>query len=106
VFGKSYDLELRALRTPQYKAIVSMPAPGRDAPRGVVYDLDADPGEQRPVDADRPDLARTAARQLDEMMTWSADYARRLPQRAGDEVPPDLEPIRDRLRALGYLDGG
>lgn len=105
VFGKSYDLKLRALRTPQYKAILELPASGGTLPRGVVYDLSTDPGEQRPVGAERPDLAQTAAQQLDEMMTWSESYARRLPQRAGGGVPPDLGSIRDRLRALGYLDG-
>jgi arylsulfatase A-like enzyme len=103
LFGKNYDLNLRALRTPEYKAIVDIPAPGGGSPRSVVYDLGSDPGERRPVGADRPDLARTAARQLNEMMTWSEDYAHRLPRGGGGDGAPDIGPIRDRLRALGYL---
>lgn len=103
VFGRSYDLHLKALRTPQYKAVANLAPPGGGRPRVDVYDLAADPGEQRPIGRDRADLARMAARQLDEMITRSEEYARGLPREAADGSAPDLAPIRDRLRALGYL---
>ena len=103
VFGKSYDLHLRAVRTPRYKAIVDAP-PGRAGrPRAVVYDLAADPRERRPMAPDQSDLARAAAEQLDNAIQWSEEYARQLPTGDGAESPPDLDPIRQQLRALGYV---
>jgi hypothetical protein len=52
---------------------------------------------------DQSDLARAAAEQLDNAIQWSEEYARQLPTGGGAESPPDLDPIRQQLRALGYV---
>jgi hypothetical protein len=103
VLGKRYDLNLRAVRTPQYKAIVDVPPDPTRRPRGVVYDLAVDPAESRPIGSDQSALASAAAEQLGNMIKWSEEYARQLPTHDGAEPPPDLGPIQQQLRALGYL---
>jgi arylsulfatase A-like enzyme len=69
-----------------------------EAPARQLFDLSADPGEQRDLAAERPDLADAFARLLAERRGGDP-HASSTPLLA--ELP---EPLQERLRALGYAD--
>jgi arylsulfatase A-like enzyme/Tfp pilus assembly protein PilF len=68
-----------------------------DAPRPELYDLRADPGEQRNLAAQRPDLLSEMRAELQRVETAA-------PQRKATAVQPDPE-VAEALRSLGYLSG-
>jgi choline-sulfatase len=79
---------LRSVRDGQWKFI--------DAPDPELYDLAADPGEQRNLYAAQPATARALRRQLETL-------ARSAPDR--DSPAPLSAEARQRLSALGYVSG-
>jgi arylsulfatase A-like enzyme len=84
---------LEALMTERWKVIV------HDAGNEVeVYDLAADPGEERDVAGEHPVLAGFARQRLNELA--GAQPASTAP--AADTPPLDSETL-ERLRPLGYL---
>ena len=78
---------LRALRADRYKFI--------DAPRAELYDLTADPLEQRNVVADHPAVAAAMLRRV-----RALDSGPQLPAETGADAD-----LVGRLSALGYVDG-
>ncbi len=89
----------RVLYGPEAKAIVSWPYKAIleiDTSEARLFDLSADPGEQRDLSADRPqDLSELLGR-LAEALTEAKALG------AGAEAELDAELLR-RLRALGYI---
>lgn len=90
-----WEAQLRALTHGDYKLIA------RDGEASELYRLDVDPGETRDLAGDEPErrarLEGLLARHL----------AALSPRRPGAEPPAAFsEEHRERLRALGYLDGG
>jgi arylsulfatase A-like enzyme len=85
-----------AVRTKEWKVIVRA-----DGTRDV-YHLDSDPGEIRPL-ASTPELLAQAE---DALAAWLLERSTLLyTEQARSVRPEELSPaIRDRLRALGYLD--
>ena len=98
---------MRSVRTPRWRYVANpdgaAPAcsPFRRRPeryrigRRELYDLAADPGEQRDVAAAHPDVVRELDATLD---TWAETHARPTP---AAEIRPDAAA---ELRALGYID--
>jgi arylsulfatase A-like enzyme len=79
---------LHSLRAGQYKVI--------DAPRPELFDLAADPGEQRNLVESNPALAAAMLRRL---RSFGAEAAR-------TDTPPSLDPaVSDRIASLGYVSG-
>jgi arylsulfatase A-like enzyme len=92
------DQELAALVTPSWKVISRS---GRRGPRVEVYDLAADPGEQRNLASGEAILAGYGTHAL---ARWAATAPR--PSRgsgAGSNEPRITPELRERLRALGYV---
>jgi arylsulfatase A-like enzyme len=88
----------QGVRFGQWKYVRRRPGgPGR------LYDLERDPGEERPVQ-DHPAVTDHAAKLLD---AYEADGARRAEAlRAGDGAPPRYvmpRGVREALEALGYI---
>ncbi len=81
--------DLRALRVGRYKLIADVARGGRK-----LFDLEADPGEQRNLRKQRPELAQRLEAEL------LAYYAVGTHQAPGRELPPDVE---EKLRSLGYV---
>lgn len=82
--------DLRAVRAANWKYI--------RAPRPELYDLDEDPGETENVLAAHPDVAAAMERWLD----WYLES-----EAAAQAVAEELDPeVVERLRSLGYLQGG
>jgi arylsulfatase A-like enzyme len=87
-----FDRRLAAVVAGNWKLILS------DRGEVELYDLDADPNEQRDRAAEQPDLAAGLRRFLDE---WRAK-AREPP--SGAPTPPLDEETRKALKALGYVE--
>lgn len=87
-----YDRSLRAVRTSQHKLIQG--SDGLDE----LYDLDTDPDETYNLKESRPDLVNTLAAELDR---WQDDL---IPAMSTGEAPEFEVQVRERLRALGYLE--
>lgn len=86
----AYDRGLRALIEERYKLILAEDG-GTE-----LYDLAADPGETRDVSEARPEVTAELRRRLEGIgAPWGSREA------AGDET--DMELLRERLEALGYL---
>jgi arylsulfatase A-like enzyme len=87
-----------ALTTPRWKLIRNHPlargAPGRSPPSWELYDRDEDPGEQRNVADENPQVVRDLAARL-------ARHTAAGPAPTRDAGRLD-QATRDRLRALGY----
>jgi arylsulfatase A-like enzyme len=81
---------LRALRDGRFKLI--------EAPRPELYDLQADPLEQRNIHAERPALVTVMARRLSALAGGQAPYR-------ATAASPLSGPARERLAALGYVSG-
>ena len=90
--------ELRALTDGRYKLI--------QAPRAELYDLSADPFEERNLLDARPQLAAAMARRLTTLSS-AAPGAHLRRRAAGDESAPHTpsEELTERLSALGYVAG-
>jgi arylsulfatase A-like enzyme len=85
------SVEQRMLRRDPYKLIVA------GSGTTELYDLEQDPGEERDLSGDRPDLVATMSAELDE---WQARVAgKRIETREADF---DDETLR-RLQGLGYV---
>lgn len=84
----------RMVRTDRWKLIVSR--------RGEyeLYDLSADPGEQRDLLSTHREVARELRLQLE---AWAAEQDRRLEGNAAEIVDRDAA-LEEQLRALGYLE--
>ena len=80
------------MREGRYKLVLQ-----RDGGRTLLFDLEADPGEQEDLAAREPD---TVARMLRNLADWQRE-ARRLRPAPGVGVEPDPS-IVEALRALGY----
>lgn len=87
-----YDRALKMIRTNRYKYIWASDG------NHELYDLQADPDEVRNVVVERPDVAGDLDRRLTE---WRNSFEEAIPL---DEVPEFDEAVKDRLRALGYLE--
>lgn len=86
----------RALFDGRYKIIVPV-----DGGEGHFYDLAADPGERRRLDARDPRYAGLEAA----LRRYRTDRVRGSPDDDGEGVGPDLDPpVLDSLRSLGYVD--
>ena len=95
------------IRSPRWKLWVPSRAMGADsvldpavADRARLFDLEADPSEERDVLAAHPDVA---AKLLSDLRAWDATMP--IPK---DEVllsPREIEALRERFGALGYADG-
>ncbi len=81
--------DLRSLRVGRYKLIQDRAKGGRK-----LFDLQADPGEQRNLRRQRPELAAALLAELE------AHYATGVKQAPGRELPPEVE---EKLRSLGYV---
>ena len=85
-----FEDQRRSVRRGRYKLIVDTAADAAE-----LYDLAADPGEQRNLSADRPDLVDALA----------ADLERLGEQRLSAPLAPPPPPeVREQLRALGYVE--
>lgn len=95
--GERFRRELRAIYSsspsPNYKLILSSKEGDPDA---GLFDLAADPGENRDLSAERPELVQTMTTELE---AWAANRSALSP------VPVDeLDPAtRRQLEALGYI---
>ena len=91
--------EQKALRTPRYKFMVSIPRKS-SAATGESYelfDLKRDPGEQKNLAPGLPEKVVELRAKLGRIMDGS-DTAR------DEEVPADIdEALREQLKALGYI---
>ncbi|MBW2295731.1 MAG: sulfatase [Deltaproteobacteria bacterium] len=98
--GERFRRELRAIYSGSdsgnYKLIISSKDGDPDA---GLFDLEADPGENHDLSAERPEVVKDMTRALEH---WSAN------QSALSPVPvEDLDPeTRRQMEALGYIDGG
>ena len=94
------DLGRIALRTGRHKLVLSRIDVRPEDPVVELYDLAMDPGERNNLASQSPELVsrlrKDLAGQADRL-----DAAGRADFRVADEVTPVL---RERLRALGYLD--
>lgn len=81
--------DLRALRVGRYKLIADRKSGGRK-----LFDLEADPGEQKNLRREQPERAERMFQQLE------AHYAQGATSAPRKDLPPDLE---ERLRSLGYV---
>ena len=86
--------DLRALRDGRWKYIL--------APRPELYDLDADPDEQRNLADREPARARALRTGLEQRLRVERERVRE-PASANTSVPPDL---LEKLGALGYVSPG
>lgn len=89
--------EAAALLGPKQASIIRGPFKLIDAPVAELYDLDSDPGEQRPI-AGRNKLRQLLHRQLERHRDHNRRQRRDLP-RTDARLDPETE---ERLRALGY----
>jgi arylsulfatase A-like enzyme len=89
-----FERRLRALTDEPYKLIW-----GSDG-RSELYDLDADPLEERDLSGERLDLA---LRLGTAMQSYTDGLARCAPPTGSDRVIPDSPEQRQMLKALGYL---
>jgi arylsulfatase A-like enzyme len=87
-----YDRALKAIRTDRYKFIWASDG------NHELYDLQADPDEQRNTIGQHLDIADDLDRRLKE---WRNSFVAPTP---ADEVPEFEEEVKARLRALGYLE--
>lgn len=87
-----YDRALKMIRTDQHKYIWA------SDDKHELYDLQADPDEARNIIAEHPDIAQDLDRRLTE---WCTSFEATTPL---DEAPDFDEGVRERLRALGYLE--
>lgn len=87
-----YDRALKMIRTDHYKYIRASDG------NHELYDLQVDPDEQHNINAERPDVAEELDRRLTE---WRNSFEEAIPS---DEVPEFDEAVKERLRALGYLE--
>ena len=87
-----YDRAIKMIRTDRCKYIWASDG------NHELYDLQADPDEQCNIIAERPDISRDLDRRLTE---WRNDFEEAAPL---DEIPEFDEAVKDRLRALGYLE--
>jgi len=90
------QLPLTALVVPPWKVIVPVHGPERPA----VYDLGADPGEQRNLASSHPILVGYAKQRIAELRMRAARHE---PTPEHDEPPLDPATL-ERLRALGYVE--
>ncbi len=89
-----YDRSLRAIRQNGWKYIAASDG-GRE-----LYDLAADPGEERNLVRQEPNRARALQAQLDD---WLASVARRAEEPAPEAVADLDSQVARRLLDLGYL---
>ncbi len=93
------EKEQKALRTPRYKFIVSIPRRGEET-RGEsyeLYDLKRDPAEQQ-------NLAPGLAGRVGELRTRIGRILDGTDGTLEDEVPADIDAdLREQLKALGYI---
>jgi arylsulfatase A-like enzyme len=87
-----YDRDLKMVRTDRYKYIWSSDGDLE------LYDLQSDPEEQCNTVREHPGVAEDLDRHL---MAWCDSFEAATPL---DEVPEFDEQVKDRLRALGYLE--
>jgi arylsulfatase A-like enzyme len=87
-----YDRALQMIRTERFKFIWSSDG------RYELYDWRADPAEEQNLVADCPEVTADLSRQLDE---WRHSFVVAVPS---TEVPEFDETVKERLRALGYLE--
>jgi arylsulfatase A-like enzyme len=80
---------LRSLRVGRHKLIVD-----RERGSRKLFDLEADPGEQRNLRREQPELLARLEAQLERI------YAQGLTSAPRRELPPDVE---EKLRSLGYV---
>jgi arylsulfatase A-like enzyme len=87
-----YDRALKMIRTDRYKYIWASDG------NHELYDLQADPDEEKNILAGQPDIAR----ELDQRLAgWIDSFEAATPV----EPAPDFdEEVKARLRALGYLE--
>lgn len=96
------DLRMAAIRTRDAKLIVQLPLPSQtsEGPRESLYDLRADPLEQR-------SLAQTGDPRQAVLAGALHAWMRELVARGEAELPPDAQgatpALREQLRALGYV---
>lgn len=82
----------RMLRNLRFKLVYR---PGKTEPRYSLHDLQYDPGEQKDISAQRPDVYKELRTQLDRIVANDRDIDR-----------PETGPTprqREKLRALGYV---
>lgn len=87
-----YDRALKMIRTDRYKYIWASDG------NHELYDLQADPNEARNVLGECPEVADNLDGLLSE---WLASFDAAIPS---DDAPEFDEEVKDRLRALGYLE--
>ena len=96
--------KLRGLRTGDYKLLL---VPGRDGPSWQLFDLRADPGEERDL-AGLPEHRGTVAALRARLLDWLPAEEREALQAAPDSAGSQAAPIDPReqqlLRELGYAE--
>lgn len=97
--SEHWNPPLVAVRSPHTKFVVHRPETGEARPP-VRYDLDDDALEEHPRPLD-PEELRTTLKRVDDYLAGSPRAAERRPPDDPSSLDPDL---RERLRALGYLD--
>jgi arylsulfatase A-like enzyme len=91
-FRMRFDRALRSCRTNSHKYIWSSDG------RHELFDLETDPGEERNLTDDQPELAAQMQGQLD---TWLASF--RHAETAEPTAAVDDQEVLRRLRDLGYI---
>ncbi len=87
---------IRAVRAGQHKLIIANEGNPRGLPAVALFDLAADPGEQRNLAAAEPDTVRQLRAELDRILAFAEAQAVAGQSRELDAV------TRERLRQLGY----
>lgn len=99
VINTQTDLHLFALRTPEWKLILDI-----EKARFDLYDLRADPGEQRVLEErDYPRSPGEISALYKQAVRELADLARRNPRPTKRDTPAISEMTEAQLRSLGYL---
>ena len=87
-----FDRTLQMIRTEQYKLIWASDG------RHELYDLQADPGERRNLITERPEIA---SRLMARLSAWRDRFT---PVDTAGTAPEFDEAVKERLRALGYIE--
>jgi arylsulfatase A-like enzyme len=92
----SFGARLRSFRRPDAKMIFN-----EATSKARVYDLKADPGEQKGLPDLNSPVAQAILRDAQKATAWLAEFRQRLaPAPTPAEVP---DKVRDRLKSLGYV---
>jgi len=99
--GLRYGPEQRALRTPEYKAVIKA-----DGSTPLLFDLRQDHQEKQPLRKNQPAAAQAVQQALlawhSQMNSLAAHYRKTMKPRPNRPSPEQIE----RLRSLGYLNPG